>query len=89
MVRTIDAIDSKTGDTYREYAASLDEPIVVNGVVMATRKNQRGFEDYRDQAGGEIEGRYHPYRRINCDHNQWPEDSAGNGRRAVRKHRKR
>jgi hypothetical protein len=33
-VRTIDRIDSKTADTYREYAASLDDPVVVSGVTV-------------------------------------------------------
>ena len=32
--RTIDRIDSKTVDTRREYAASLDAPIVVNGATV-------------------------------------------------------
>jgi hypothetical protein len=31
-VRTINRIDSKNADRYREYAGSLDDPIVVNGV---------------------------------------------------------
>jgi hypothetical protein len=31
-VRTIDRIDSKKGDLYREYRGSLDDPIVVDGV---------------------------------------------------------
>ena len=31
-VRTIDRIDSKKADLYREYAGSLDDPIVVDGV---------------------------------------------------------
>ncbi len=33
--RTIDRIDSKKADKYKEYAASLDDPIVVNGVTIA------------------------------------------------------
>jgi hypothetical protein len=33
--RTIDRIDSKKADKYKEYAASLDDPIVVNGVTVA------------------------------------------------------
>jgi hypothetical protein len=37
-VRTIDAIDSKTGDTFREYAASLDDSVVVNQVTVAPAK---------------------------------------------------
>jgi uncharacterized protein YcfJ len=31
-VRTIDRIDSKKADLYREYAGSLDDPIVVDGI---------------------------------------------------------
>ncbi len=34
-VRTIDAIDSKRADPAKEYAASLDDPIVVDGVTVA------------------------------------------------------
>lgn len=34
-VRTVRRIDSKTADTHKEYAASLDDPIVVNGVEVA------------------------------------------------------
>jgi hypothetical protein len=33
-VRTIDRIDSKTADKYKEYAASLDDPIVVDGATV-------------------------------------------------------
>ncbi len=33
-IRTTDHIDSKLADVYREYAASVDEPVVVNGVVV-------------------------------------------------------
>jgi len=34
-IRTIDAIDSKTADVNKEYAASLDDPIALNGVEVA------------------------------------------------------
>jgi uncharacterized protein YcfJ len=34
-IRTIDRIDSKKADLKREYAATLDDPIVVNGVTVA------------------------------------------------------
>lgn len=33
-VRTIDRIDSKTADKYKEYAGSLDDPVVVDGVTV-------------------------------------------------------
>ena len=33
-VRTIDRIESKKADLHKEYAASLDDPIVVNGVAV-------------------------------------------------------
>jgi hypothetical protein len=33
--RTIDRIDSKKADKFKEYAASLDDPIVVDGVTIA------------------------------------------------------
>jgi hypothetical protein len=34
VIRTTERIDSKKADLYREYAASLDEPVVVNGVTV-------------------------------------------------------
>jgi hypothetical protein len=33
-LRTIDRIDSRKADTFKEYAASLDDPVVVNGTVV-------------------------------------------------------
>lgn len=33
-IRTIVRIDSKKADVYKEYAASLDDPIIVNGVAV-------------------------------------------------------
>jgi hypothetical protein len=33
-IRTIDGINSKTADEYKEYAASLDAPVLVNGVTV-------------------------------------------------------
>ena len=41
-IRTIDRIDSKNADLKREYAANLDDPIVVNGVTVAPA-NTRAF----------------------------------------------
>jgi uncharacterized protein YcfJ len=39
-IRTLDRIDSKNADLHREYAASLDDPVVVNGVqVVAANTN--------------------------------------------------
>lgn len=37
--RTIERIDSKKADKYREYAASLDDALVVNGVTIAPRNS--------------------------------------------------
>jgi hypothetical protein len=34
-IRTIDGIDSKNADLYKEYSASLDDPLVVDGVTVA------------------------------------------------------
>ena len=34
-IRTIDRIDSKKADLKREYAANLDDPIIVNGLTVA------------------------------------------------------
>ena len=33
-VRTIDRINSKTADLHREYAATLDDPVIVDGVTV-------------------------------------------------------
>lgn len=33
-IRTIDAIDSRKADSYREYAASLDDPLLLNGITV-------------------------------------------------------
>jgi outer membrane lipoprotein SlyB len=33
-IRTIDSINSKKADLYKEYAASLDDPVVVNGATV-------------------------------------------------------
>ena len=41
-IRTIDRIDSKKADLKREYAANLDDPIIVNGVTVAPA-NTRAF----------------------------------------------
>jgi len=39
-IRTVDRIDSKSADVHREYAASLDDPVVVDGVqVVAANTN--------------------------------------------------
>jgi uncharacterized protein YcfJ len=39
-IRTVDRIDSKNADLHREYAASLDDPVVVDGVqVVAANTN--------------------------------------------------
>lgn len=42
-IRTIDRIDSKTADTYREYAATLDDPVVVNGLTVLPAKTNAFF----------------------------------------------
>ena len=39
-IRTLDRIDSKNADLHREYAASLDDPVVIDGVqVVAANSN--------------------------------------------------
>jgi hypothetical protein len=55
-VRTIDAIDSKTGDTYREYAASLDEPVVVNQVTVAPTKVSAVLKIAEIKQAGRLKG---------------------------------
>jgi hypothetical protein len=42
-VRTIDEINSKTADQYREYAASLDAPVVVDGVTVLPAQTKAFF----------------------------------------------
>src|ERR1700689_1524675 len=37
-IRTIDKIDSDTADEYKEYAASVDDAVVVNGVSAVPAK---------------------------------------------------
>jgi hypothetical protein len=37
-IRTVDAIDSKTADEHKEYAASVDDAVVVNGVTAVPAK---------------------------------------------------
>lgn len=42
-IRTIDWIDSKTANTYREYAATLDDAVVVNGLTVLPAKTDAFF----------------------------------------------
>lgn len=55
-VRTIDAIDSKTGNTEREYAASLDEPVVVNQVTVAPTKMRAVLKIREIKPAGKLKG---------------------------------
>jgi hypothetical protein len=55
-VRTIDAIDSQTGDTSREYAASLDEPIVVNQVTVVPAKAGAVLKIVEIKQAGRLKG---------------------------------
>ena len=55
-IRTIDAIDSKTGDTYREYAASLDEPLVVDQVTIAPAKSNAVLKIAEIKQAGKLKG---------------------------------
>jgi len=56
IVRTIDAIDSKTGDTSREYAASLDEPVIVNQVTVAPAKASAVLKIGEIKQAGKLKG---------------------------------
>jgi hypothetical protein len=42
-IRTIDPIDSDTADKSRDYAASLDDPVVVNGVILVPADAKAAF----------------------------------------------
>ena len=51
-VRTINRIASKTADRYREYAGSLDDPIVVNGVEVVPANTNAVLKVVDRQAPG-------------------------------------
>jgi hypothetical protein len=55
-VRTIDRIDSKTADLNKEYAASLDDPLVVDGATVAPA-NANAFLRVTDVKHPKIKGR--------------------------------
>jgi hypothetical protein len=55
-VRTIDRIDSKKADLSREYAASLDDPIVVNGVTVVPADADAVLKIVEAQAPGLTHG---------------------------------
>ena len=47
-IRTVDRIDSKSADVHREYAASVDDPVVVNGV-QVVGANSNAFLEIIDR----------------------------------------
>jgi uncharacterized protein YcfJ len=51
-VRTIDRIDSKKADLYKEYAASLDDPIVVDGVEVVPANENAVLKVIEAQGSG-------------------------------------
>jgi uncharacterized protein YcfJ len=51
-VRTIDRIDSKTADLYREYSGSLDDPIMVNGAEVVPANANAVLKVVEAQRGG-------------------------------------
>jgi hypothetical protein len=55
-VRTVDRIDSKTADKNKEYAASLDDPIVVDGATVVAA-NANAFLRVADARKAGIVGR--------------------------------
>jgi len=55
-VRMIDSIDSDRTNEGRTYRASLDEPIVVNGAVIADRGSDAAVKVVRVQQSGKISG---------------------------------
>jgi hypothetical protein len=56
-VRMIDSIDSNQTDVGRRYAASLDEPLVVDGRTVAPRGADATVEVVRVDQSGTIQGR--------------------------------
>jgi hypothetical protein len=56
-VRTIEAIDSRTADLNRQYAASLSEAIFVNGQQMAPRNADVRLRVVEDKKAGAVSGR--------------------------------
>jgi hypothetical protein len=55
-IRTIDAIDSKAGDLNKEYAASLDEPVVVNDVTVMPAKANAVLRIVDIKQAGKLKG---------------------------------
>jgi len=56
-VRTIEAIDSRNADLNRQYAASLSEPIFVNGAQVAPRNADVRLRVVEDKHAGAVSGR--------------------------------
>jgi hypothetical protein len=56
-VRTIQAIDSRTADVNREYAASLAEPLMANGMQVAPRNADVRLRVIEDKKAGAVSGR--------------------------------
>jgi hypothetical protein len=56
-VRTIEAIDSRTAGVNREYAASLSESLMVNGLVVAPRNADVRLRVVEDKKAGAVSGR--------------------------------
>jgi hypothetical protein len=56
-IRTIDAIDSKNADLGKNYAASLAEPLVVNGVTMAPLNTDARLRVTQAKNSGAVRGR--------------------------------
>jgi hypothetical protein len=56
-VRMIDSVDSETSRLGQTYRASLDEPLTVNGQVVAPRGADVLTKLVQDQKSGKIEGR--------------------------------
>ena len=56
-IRTIDAIDSKNADLGKNYAASLAEPLVVNGVTIAPQNADARLRVTEAKNSGAIKGR--------------------------------
>ncbi len=56
-VRTIEAIDSRTANANRQYAASLAEPLVANDVQLAPRNADVRLRVVEDKKAGAVSGR--------------------------------
>jgi hypothetical protein len=56
VVRTIDAIDSKSADVGRTFKASVDEPVIVNGKEVAGKGSDAVLKIVEAKTAGKLKG---------------------------------